>query len=146
MVLLVSQRGLGLLLGCVLLVLIPWTFWSASVAAFRPERRVDRLIRMALWWGSVGVIVGVHDLQATQAQRVAREVSDKLVASMKAMGRCPASLEATGFSAEWLRDRLGKVYYTCREGKPILLYANAFNVFDKESFDFDSGQWTHLED
>jgi hypothetical protein len=134
----VSLKGAGFLLGMLVPFFVLWTLYSLIRMAIRPAERRIRAVRFAIWVATFALIGAVQ----AYWNKSARDDGDIAVAAVQAhqsrTGAYPATLAEAGLGEP---ETLWGVRYQLRDGKPFLGYPSTLIWMTRLEYDFDKRQW-----
>jgi len=140
-----SQKHAGFTIFFVLPVLAGWLIYNLARIRKQPERWKGLAIKTAIWLVALAIAL----LCQWNLARLARQDADLLVSrvlSYKAQhGVYPKDMLEAGITDPEF-GRRWKLGYLIQDGRPFILYASTFVVFDAYIYDFDANQWVYKAD
>jgi type VI protein secretion system component VasK len=140
----VSGRHFGFTLFVIIPIFLFWLATSTFQSRDNPSVRKELIWRAMIWLGSIVVIFVVHVHMHRFARAKAQTVADAISDYIKIQSKCPASLETVGQDTKKLSKEL-RLYFSCREGKPFLMYSSTYVPFESEHFNFEQAIWEHKD-
>ena len=136
---LVSLKGAGFLLGMLVPFFLLWTLYSLIRMAIRPAERRIRAVRFAIWAVTFALIGSVQAYWNKAARGDANIAVAAVQAHKSGTGAYPATLAEVGL-AEQVSSAWG-VRYQLRDGKPFLAYPSTLMWMTMVEYDFENRQW-----
>ncbi|RJG36917.1 hypothetical protein [Motilimonas pumila] len=135
------QKHGGFMLGFVLLLLAPSFLKSLYFIFVKNREREQRSIQTFLWVVSCSVVVIHHIHLHKTTQDFAEQVSSAVVTYYQQNGFYPDSAEALDFDKQALTHH--GLYYSHKNGAPLLWYRATWIVYDIYMFNFNDNSWCY---
>lgn len=141
-----SQRHAGFGLMFLIPFFVVWIPYSLFLIVWKPARRNTQIAKIILWGVSVSVVIAIHMHRAQEIRARADKVLALILKHKAENGAFPANLADIGWSEAPARSGRTKIFYSNKDGNPMLFYAATFIVFDTYSFDFGEDRWSYVAD
>lgn len=123
----------------IVLVLIPWTLITLYRLCKVAEDRKLRLLKLAIWWSVVSVIIVLERHKVEEKRLQAEQMIGAIIDYRQQHQAYPTDLKTVGITEIEFKDKLGRGQYYLKDGKPVFYYMSAF--FTAKSFNFSTNQW-----
>ena len=107
------------------------------------EELKPRAIKLGLWMATIAIVLGLHWHYAVDARQTADNYARAIEQYKSEHGAYPRDLMAAGLD-EKAAHRL-MLSYSVDDGKPFLIYAATFIIFDTYDYDFEHHTWKYSD-
>lgn len=139
------QRHLGFVVLFEVFILTLWIIASIWVSIRNPQQRSLQAAKVGIWLLSVGIVIGVHLLVATQTRAKAQKLVDAVMSHSASHGTYPEDLQSIGYTKDEVRSMIGMGGYHFENGQPFFFYASTYVPFETDHYDFSKHEWVHLD-
>ncbi len=134
---------LGFMLILFAIPLAIWILYSIGLVLIEPAQLRPRAIILGLWVAAILIALSAHWYYAVDARRDGDEYA-RVIERYKAVhGTYPSDMKAAGLAPKRNSYMHGYIMY---EGKPSLVYAATFAMFDTYGYDFEHHVWVYQPD
>ncbi len=133
----------GFMLVFVVIALAIWVMLSIIPVVRKPEQLKTRAIILGLWVATILIVLGVHWHYAVDARRAGDECARAIERYKVEHGVYPPDEQAAGLAP---RRNSYMLSYMLYEGRPSLIYAATFTIFETYDYDFEHHIWVFQPD